>query len=180
MTAPKRFDLGIGRSARQPGGGASGGRADQAELSRRADEILAQLTIEEKIGLTGPRASGQPVAADRPANHPASTPVHTHRQAASTPGWITMTTTQSPSRGVQRWITVLDGNQLRRLRQQRGLSQEQLASQAGINLSAVTRLERQALGSCRRQTLARLAAALGEQPGALSPTGRPEPPVPDG
>jgi transcriptional regulator with XRE-family HTH domain len=82
-----------------------------------------------------------------------------------------MTTTQSPSRGAQRWITVLDGNQLRRLRQQRGLSQEQLASQAGISLSAVTRLERQALGSCRCRTLARLAAALGERPAVLTPAG---------
>ena len=110
---------------------------------------------------TGPRASGQPVAADRPAHHPASTPAQTHRQAACTPGWITMTTTQSPPHAAQRWTTVLDGHQLRRLRQQRGLSQERLASQAGISLTAVTRLERKPCAPCRCRTLGRLAAALG-------------------
>ena len=120
----------------------------------------------------GPLARGQRVAADRPAHHPASTPAQAHRQASCTPGWITMTTTQSPPRAAQRWTTVLDGHQLRRLRQQRGLSQERLASQAGISLTAVTRLERQPCAPCRCRTLGRLAAALGEQPGALSPDGQ--------
>jgi transcriptional regulator with XRE-family HTH domain len=83
-----------------------------------------------------------------------------------------MTTTQSPPNAAQRWTTVLDGHQLRRLRQQRGLSQERLAGQAGISLTAVTRLERQPCAPCRCRTLARLTAALGEQPGALSPDGQ--------
>jgi transcriptional regulator with XRE-family HTH domain len=68
---------------------------------------------------------------------------------------------------LQRWTTVLDGRQLRRLRRQRGLSQERLASRAGISLSAVARLERQSRASCRCRTLARLARALGEDPAAL-------------
>ncbi len=80
-----------------------------------------------------------------------------------------MTTTQSPPHAAQRWTTVLDGHQLRRLRQQRGLSQERLASQAGISLTAVTRLERQPSAPCRCRTLARLAAALGVQPATLTP-----------
>lgn len=80
-----------------------------------------------------------------------------------------MTAASSPPSGTQRWITVLDGRQLRRLRQQRGLSQQQLASRAGISVTAVTRLERQSRASCRGRTLARLAAALGAQPAALTP-----------
>lgn len=66
-------------------------------------------------------------------------------------------------------IYVLDGGRLRRLRRQRGLSQEKLADQAGVSLTAVARLERQARASCRGRTLARLAAVLGEDPGGLAP-----------
>jgi transcriptional regulator with XRE-family HTH domain len=84
-----------------------------------------------------------------------------------------MTAAPGPPSGTQRWITVLDGRQLRRLRQQRGLSQQQLASLAAISVTAVTRLERQSHASCRGRTLARLAAALGEQPAALTPAACP-------
>lgn len=42
---------------------------------------------------------------------------------------------------------VLDGHQLRRLRQQRGLSQEKLADQAGISMTTVVRLERKPTGA---------------------------------
>jgi transcriptional regulator with XRE-family HTH domain len=80
-----------------------------------------------------------------------------------------MTTTPSTPRAAQRWTTVLDGSQLRRLRLRNGLSQEQLAAQAGISLAAMTRLERQPRASCRCRTLARLAAALGEDPATLTP-----------
>ncbi|MGH3068057.1 MAG: helix-turn-helix transcriptional regulator, partial [Streptosporangiaceae bacterium] len=41
----------------------------------------------------------------------------------------------------QRWVTVLDSNQLRGLRRQHGLPQEQLAVKAGISQSTVARLE---------------------------------------
>ncbi len=65
------------------------------------------------------------------------------------------------------WTTALDGPRLRQLRRQRGLSQEQLADQAGLSLTTVTRLERQMPAACRGRTLARLAAALGEDSAAL-------------
>jgi transcriptional regulator with XRE-family HTH domain len=68
----------------------------------------------------------------------------------------------------QRWITVLDGERLRKLRRQRGLSQEKLANRAGISITTVARLERSPRPSCRGRTLARLAAALGEQPAAMT------------
>ena len=59
---------------------------------------------------------------------------------------------------------VLDGRQLRRLRRQRGLSQEELAGQAGLSVTTVGRLERQTCAPCRGRTLGRLARALGEHP----------------
>ncbi|HUY51707.1 MAG TPA: helix-turn-helix transcriptional regulator [Streptosporangiaceae bacterium] len=71
-------------------------------------------------------------------------------------------------RSAQRWTTVLDGHRLRQLRRQHGLSQVELADQAGMSLGTVTRLERQFRASCRCRTLARLAAALGERPATLA------------
>lgn len=59
---------------------------------------------------------------------------------------------------------MLNGQQLRNLRRQRGLSQEELADQAGISLTTVARLERQSTAPCRGRTLGRLARALGEHP----------------
>jgi DNA-binding XRE family transcriptional regulator len=66
------------------------------------------------------------------------------------------------------WTTVLDGERLRQLRRQHGLSQERLADRAGVSLTTVARLERQPCSSCRGRTLARLAAALGEQPATIT------------
>jgi transcriptional regulator with XRE-family HTH domain len=80
-----------------------------------------------------------------------------------------MTTTQSSHPG-RRWLTVLDGHRLRHLRNQRGLSQERLATHAGISLTTLRRLERQPAAACRTRTLGRLAAALDEEPARLSPT----------
>jgi DNA-binding XRE family transcriptional regulator len=57
---------------------------------------------------------------------------------------------------------VLDGHLLRQLRHQRGLTQEDLADQAGISLTTIARLERQIHAPCRGWTLGRLARALGE------------------
>jgi transcriptional regulator with XRE-family HTH domain len=70
-----------------------------------------------------------------------------------------------------RWNTALDGQRLRQLRHQHGLSQEQLAAKAGISLATVARLERTPRTTCRTRTLARLAAALAELPAALTPGG---------
>ena len=68
-----------------------------------------------------------------------------------------------------RWNIALDGQRLRQLRRQHGLSQEQLAAKAGISLATVARLERTPRTTCRTRTLSRLAAALGEEPAALTP-----------
>lgn len=78
-----------------------------------------------------------------------------------------MPATPSQLPAAQRWTTVLDGHELRRLRTALGLSQERLAGRAGISLSAVVRLERRPDAACRCRTLARLAKALGETPAAL-------------
>ena len=74
----------------------------------------------------------------------------------------------TPTRS-QRWTTALDGNRLRKLRHQRGLSQEELAGQAGISLTTISRLEKLPQASCRPRTLSRLAAVLGKDPASLSP-----------
>ena len=74
--------------------------------------------------------------------------------------------TRQPGRS---WTTVLDGQQLRQLRRRRELSQEKLADLAGVSLGTVARLERRHCSPCRGRTLARLAAALGERPAAISP-----------
>jgi DNA-binding XRE family transcriptional regulator len=63
---------------------------------------------------------------------------------------------------------LLDGHLLRQLRRERGLSQEELADQAGISLTTVARLERQLRAPCRGWTLGRLASAVGENPAALT------------
>jgi DNA-binding XRE family transcriptional regulator len=69
----------------------------------------------------------------------------------------------------RRWFVVADGPRLRQLRREQRLSQEALASRAGISVGTIGQLERQARPSCRGRTLARLAAALGVQPTALLP-----------
>jgi transcriptional regulator with XRE-family HTH domain len=79
-----------------------------------------------------------------------------------------MTGPLSPARSADRWFTALDGVRLRQLRRQHGLSAAELAGKAGVGLSTVTRLERQPGRSCRTRTLARLAAALGQPPTALT------------
>jgi transcriptional regulator with XRE-family HTH domain len=64
---------------------------------------------------------------------------------------------------------ILDGQRLRQLRRQRGLSQEELADRAGVSVTTVGRLERRPNAPC----LGRLARALGEHPAAttLRPSG---------
>ncbi len=69
----------------------------------------------------------------------------------------------------------MDGRRLRQLRLERGLSQERLAYEAGVDMSTVSKLERQPRTRCRRQTLARLAEALGETPDQLVPVPDPRP-----
>ena len=80
-----------------------------------------------------------------------------------------MTSTVSTNPGAQRWTTILDGGRLRQLRRQHELSQEQLATHAGISLTTIRRLEHQPTAPCRTRTLGRLAAALDEDPEHLTP-----------
>jgi DNA-binding XRE family transcriptional regulator len=63
---------------------------------------------------------------------------------------------------------LLDGHLLRQLRRQRGLSQEELADQAGISITTVARLERQLRAPCRGWTLGRVARAVGEDPATMT------------
>lgn len=87
--------------------------------------------------------------------------------ASATPALAARDTTASAD-PLARWTTVVDGHQLRELRCQHGLSEEELAEQAGVSLSTVTRLERDQRPTCRSWTLARLAIALSEHPSAIT------------
>lgn len=82
-------------------------------------------------------------------------------------GWIVwFEIGQGPA---QRWITLLDGQQLRQLRRRQALTQAELAAKAGVSSATITRLESSTRLACRCRTLARLAAALGTTPAALIP-----------
>ena len=59
---------------------------------------------------------------------------------------------------------------LRELRRQRALSQAELAKLAGVSPYIVYKLERHQARSCRGRTLARLAAALDQEPIAIVAT----------
>jgi DNA-binding XRE family transcriptional regulator len=74
------------------------------------------------------------------------------------------------SRPVPPHTFILDGHRLRQLRRQRGLSQEELADQAGISLTTVARLERQLHAPCRGWTLRRLARAVDQDPTTMTLT----------
>jgi DNA-binding XRE family transcriptional regulator len=75
---------------------------------------------------------------------------------------------QAPGRaGLPPRTTVIDGQRLRELRRQCGLSREALAWKAGLGITTVARLESQPRPPCRMRTVARLAAALGGEPGAI-------------
>jgi DNA-binding XRE family transcriptional regulator len=66
------------------------------------------------------------------------------------------------------WTTAVDGTRLRQARREHGLSQAELAANAGISLTTLARLERQPRTRCRCRTLARLALALGEDPASTT------------
>jgi predicted transcriptional regulator len=73
-----------------------------------------------------------------------------------------------PTDHADRWTAVVDGQRLRELRRQQALSQVELAKLAGVSAHTVSKLERQPASCCRTRTLARLAAALGESPVAIT------------
>lgn len=78
-----------------------------------------------------------------------------------------MTGTRLSDRAL-RWVTSVDGQQIRHLRRQRRLTREELAVLAGISPDTLARLERQHPARCRTRTLARLATALGEHPATMN------------
>jgi len=61
------------------------------------------------------------------------------------------------------------GENLRRLREERGISQEQLANAAGLHRTHISLIERDRR-SVRLETLERLAIALGIEPAEIIPT----------
>lgn len=69
------------------------------------------------------------------------------------------------------WITRVDGHRLAHLRRQHQLTRAELASKAGVSSATIARLEQHHHPACRSRTLARLAAALGEDPVGLTPAG---------
>ena len=87
-------------------------------------------------------------------------------QASTTTAIASQPATASPG---QRWTALLDGHRLRQARHQHGLSQEQLATRAGLSLTTIRRLEHQPAAPCRSRTLGRFARALDEDPATLTP-----------
>jgi anti-sigma regulatory factor (Ser/Thr protein kinase)/lambda repressor-like predicted transcriptional regulator len=68
---------------------------------------------------------------------------------------------------------ILDGDRLRQARGRAGLSQRQLAAAAGVGRATIAALLRQDLPRCHFRTRARVAAALGTHPKAITAPGGP-------
>jgi anti-sigma regulatory factor (Ser/Thr protein kinase)/DNA-binding XRE family transcriptional regulator len=68
----------------------------------------------------------------------------------------------------QHWTVPIDGERLRRARMSAGLSQEDVADVAGVSVDTVGRLERQDRLRCHFRTRARIAAAVGAHPKAIT------------
>jgi DNA-binding XRE family transcriptional regulator len=77
-----------------------------------------------------------------------------------------MTGTRPNDRAL-RWLTAVDGQQIRHLRRQQGMARKELAGLAGISPDTLARLERERGARCRTRTLARLAAAPGQHPATM-------------
>jgi DNA-binding XRE family transcriptional regulator len=71
------------------------------------------------------------------------------------------------------WIVILDGARLQQARGRAGMSQRQLAAAAGIGRATIGALESQDLPRCHFRTRARVAAALGTHPKAITAPGDP-------
>jgi transcriptional regulator with XRE-family HTH domain len=61
----------------------------------------------------------------------------------------------------------INGSNLRVLRQNAGLSQDELANRSGIPQGNISRLERQPSANIRGRTMGRLCKALSITPGVL-------------
>jgi serine/threonine-protein kinase RsbW len=113
------------------------------------------------IGMPPARLATTP-AADRPP--PAAAQAGPPPASAALPG-------SAPAlRKDRHWIVTLDGPLLRQVRKAAGLSQEQLASAAGMSPATIGKLEREARPRCHFRTRARVAAALGAYPQAITAT----------
>lgn len=72
------------------------------------------------------------------------------------------------------WRTVpIDGQRLRQIRAERGLSQEKLASKSDLGLTTIRRLECEPSPACRAWTRDLIATALETQPASLAPAAQP-------
>jgi transcriptional regulator with XRE-family HTH domain len=60
------------------------------------------------------------------------------------------------------WLAVVDGDLMRKLRENLGLSQKELSKKAKVGIKIVKRLECSSSGRCLPRTAALLAAALDE------------------
>lgn len=60
-----------------------------------------------------------------------------------------------------------DGKALRRLRKERGLTQEKLAHRAGLTLARINRLENHTPDEPKLSTVQKIATALGVEPTEL-------------
>jgi DNA-binding XRE family transcriptional regulator len=143
---------------------------DLGQLVLKVSKLRAQIIVTDTLDMLSPDAAirdGFMEAIERQQCivHPVNMPPRctTAASGGDAGGW------EIDPRSAHRWTTVLDGERLRKMRRQRGLSQEQLADLAGISLSTMARLESQDRSSCRSWTLGRLAAALDETPASMTP-----------
>jgi DNA-binding XRE family transcriptional regulator len=142
---------------------------DLSQLVLKVSKLRAQIIVTDTLHMLSPDAAvrdGFMEAIERKQCivHPVNT--LPRRTTAASGGDVGGP--QIDPRSAHRWTTVLDGERLREMRRQRGLSQEQLADLAGISLSTTARLESQDRSPCRSWTLGRLAAALDENPASIT------------
>jgi serine/threonine-protein kinase RsbW len=74
---------------------------------------------------------------------------------------------RSSTRPGSYWVTAVDGFKLQEARSERGLSRNKLASEAGVSVRTMARLEKGQAASCHRATLYRIAAALADDPESM-------------
>jgi DNA-binding XRE family transcriptional regulator len=150
--------------------------ADLSRLVMKVSKLRAQIILTDTLDMLSPDPDvrdGFMEASERQQCivHPINIPPRAPAEGA---GGDVAGREMSQQESAQRWTTALDGERLRQLRQQHGLSQEKLADLARISLTTMARLERQDRSPCRSWTLGRLAAALNETPAAIAPGGRAE------
>jgi DNA-binding XRE family transcriptional regulator len=148
----------------------AGTAADLSQLVLKVSKLRAQIIVTDTLDMLSPNTAArdgfmEAIERKQCIVHPVNTlPRRTTAAPAGDAGGR-----EIDPRSAHRWTTVLDGERLREMRRERGLSQEQLADLAGISLSTMARLESQDRSPCRSWTLGRLAAALDETPASMTP-----------